>query len=56
VVQGVVQRAVPTPVFGQQRQFDWRGHRPVLTEHRVRELEQRVTALGQARGEVVPDV
>jgi hypothetical protein len=46
--------AVPTPVFSRQRQIDRRGHRTVLAEHRVRELEQGVTAPGQARVEVLP--
>jgi len=47
---------VPTPVLGQQCQVDRRGHRPVLAEHRVRELEQRVTAPGQTREQVFPKV
>jgi hypothetical protein len=55
-VQRVVQRAVPTPVFSQQRQINRRGHRTVLAEHRVRELEQGVTAPGQARVEVLSKV
>lgn len=56
LVERVVQRAVPTPVLGQQRQVDRRGHRPVLAEHRVRDFEQRVTAPGQASVEVLPKV
>jgi hypothetical protein len=56
LVERVVQRAVPTPVLGQQRQIDRRGHRAVLTEHRVAELEQRVSAPGQTSVEVLPKV
>jgi hypothetical protein len=39
-----------------QRQIDRRVHRPVLAEHRVAQLEQRVTAPGQACVEVLPKV
>ncbi len=55
-VQGVIEGAVTAAVFGQQRQIDRRGHRPVLAEQRVRDLEQGVTAPGQARVQVFPEV
>lgn len=56
VVERVVQRTVPTPVFRQQRQAHRRGHRAVLAEHRVAQLEQRVTAPGQACVHVLLEV
>jgi hypothetical protein len=46
---GVVERVVAAAVFGQQRQVHRRGHGPVVAEHRVAQLEQSVTASGEAR-------
>lgn len=55
-VQCVVPRAVAAAVLGQQRQVHRRRDRPVLAQHRVAQLGQGVTAPGQARVEVLPEV
>ncbi|KAF4405295.1 hypothetical protein GCU69_30820 [Streptomyces lycii] len=47
LVQRVVRRAVPAPVLGRQRQPDQGSYRPIGTEHRVGELEQRVDRVGR---------
>jgi hypothetical protein len=54
-VQAVVQRAMSTAVFGQQRQINRRLHRPVRTQHRVGELEQLIAPGGQTRVELAPE-
>jgi hypothetical protein len=41
--QRVVQGAVPPTVLGNQRQRRQRTHRPVRAQHRIGELEQRLT-------------
>jgi hypothetical protein len=55
VVQGGVQRAVSTPVFGQQCQVHWRHHPPLGAQQCVGELEQFVPVRVQARVEVAPE-
>jgi hypothetical protein len=47
MVQRVVHRPVPAPMLGHQRQLDQRPHRPISTQHRISQLEQRIRPRGQ---------
>src|SRR5205807_1340944 len=47
LVEAVVQGAVAASVLGGQRQLDQRGDRPIRTQCRVGQLEQRVGPRGQ---------
>lgn len=55
-VEGVVQRVVPSAVFGQRCQVHGRRHGPVRAEQCVGQLERLVTVSGQTCVEVVPEV
>jgi hypothetical protein len=46
--QAVIESAMATPVLGGQGQPDQRGDRPITTQHRVGQLEQRIRAQRQA--------
>ncbi len=46
--QRVIQRAVAAAEFGDQRQLHQRGHRVIGAQDRVAQLEQRISAGGQA--------
>ena len=52
MVQRVVHRPVPAPMLGHQRQLDQRRHRPISAQHRLGQLEQRISPRGQRRVEL----
>ena len=52
MVDCVIQRAVAAPVLRGQRQARQRLDRPIRAQHRIGQLEQLITANGQAGTEV----
>ncbi len=56
LVDRTVQRSVPTTVLRREREPDQCLHRPVGAQHRIGQLEQRITATGQAAMELVPEL
>jgi DNA-binding NarL/FixJ family response regulator len=55
LIQRVVHRAVPAPVFRRQCQPHQRLHRPVGAQHGIGQLEQRVRAEGQTPMQLTPE-
>jgi hypothetical protein len=55
VAHRVIQSAMTAPVLRRQRQARQRPDRPVRAQHRIRQLEQLITASRQAATEICPD-
>jgi hypothetical protein len=55
MIDRVIQRAVAAPVLRGQRQPGQRLHRPIRAQHRIGQLEQLITARGQAGMEIQPE-
>ena len=53
--QRVVHRPVPATKLRLQGQLHRRPHRPLRTQHRIRQLEQRITAAQETTPQAIPE-